>query len=436
VIDLKAIEASLVDETVKGMPGGLKPMPLGDIGRQGWNVLREDLPLPLAVLKEPALRHNGDWMRRFLTASGAKMSPHGKTTMSPQLFSRQMDDGAFAITIGSVQQLQVARHFGFDRVVLANQLVGGRAIRYVLDEINRDPAFDFYCLVDSAALVNRLAEAARHAQLKRPLQLIVEGGFRGGRTGCRELADALSVAAAVKAHEPLLSLRGVGGYEGLIKGETPEESEKLVDDFLDYLTMIAIACDGKNYFGAGTVLLTAGGSTFYDLVARRFAKAQVHRPFMVLTRSGCYLTHDSGEYANRFMELRKRSPDVDELGPGLRAALEVWAYVQSRPEAEKVLLTAGKRDISFDSQLPQPLKWFRPAAGATADDIHPLSPDHVVTGLNDQHCHLAVPRASPLQVGDMVALGISHPCTTFDKWQVLCIVNDRYDVVSAVRTFF
>src|SRR5262245_44849855 len=166
MIDLHAIEASFVDETVKGMPGGLGPIPLRDIGCQGWNLLREDLPLPLAVLKEQALNQNGDWMRRFLAASNARISPHGKTTMSPQLFSRKIDDGAFAITIGTVQQLQVARHFGFDRVLLANQLVGGRAIRYVLDEINRDPAFDFYCFGDSVASVNRLATAGRDAQLK------------------------------------------------------------------------------------------------------------------------------------------------------------------------------------------------------------------------------------------------------------------------------
>jgi D-serine dehydratase len=36
----------------------------------------------------------------------------------------------------------------------------------------------------------------------------------------------------------------------------------------------------------------------------------------------------------------------------------------------------------------------------------------------------------------MVAFGISHPCTTFDKWQVLFVVNDRYDIVSAVKTWF
>jgi D-serine dehydratase len=36
----------------------------------------------------------------------------------------------------------------------------------------------------------------------------------------------------------------------------------------------------------------------------------------------------------------------------------------------------------------------------------------------------------------MVAFGISHPCLTFDKWQVLPVVDDDYGIVAAVRTFF
>ena len=146
--DLRDIEASLIDETVKGMPGGLAPTALSAIGRQGWNVLNEDLPLPLAVLSESALRHNSDWMRKYLTATGAEIAPHGKTTMSPQLYARQIEDGAWAITIGSVEQLQVARRYGFQRLVLANQMVGARAQRYVIDELKRDSAFDFYCFVE------------------------------------------------------------------------------------------------------------------------------------------------------------------------------------------------------------------------------------------------------------------------------------------------
>lgn len=436
MINLQQIEAALVDDAIKGMPGGMTPVRLGDIGRQGWNLLREDLPLPLAVLRDSALRHNGDWMRRFLAGSGARIAPHGKTTMSPQLFSRQMDDGAWAITLGSVQQLQVARRYGFDRIVLANQLVGARSIRFVLDEIARDPAFDFYCLVDSVASAKRLAEAARAAQLPRPLQVIVEGGFTGGRTGCRTLDEAMAVARMIKRHAPYLALRGVGGYEGLLHSDTAETTEARVNGFLDYLVDIAVACDGEDCFAPGQVLLTAGGSSFYDLVAARFGHAGIRRDFMVLTRSGCYLTHDSGVYLDRFAQLRHRSPSVDDLGSGPTAALEVWAYVQSRPEPGKGILTVGKRDISYDSRLPQPMKWLRPSPQATTADIAPIPAGHVVTGLNDQHCHLSIPEDSPLAVGDMVAFGISHPCTTFDKWQVICVVDDAYDIVSAVRTFF
>jgi D-serine dehydratase len=433
VIDLAALAAEPVDGRTKGMPGGIGRLTLGEVGRQGWNLLREDLPLPLAVLRQSALAHNGDWMRRFLGRSGAVIAPHGKTTMSPQLFQRQIEDGAWAITIGSVQQLQVARHYGCRRIVLANQIVGARSIGYVLGEIARDPTFDFYTFADSAALVERLAAAAEAVDLERPLQLLVEGGVAGERTGCRTLAEALAVARAIAA-SPRLALRGVAGYEGVLQAATDEASEARVADFLDYLVEIALACEAEALFAPGPTLLTAGGSTFYDMVVRRFGAAGIARKPLVLTRSGCYLTHDSGQFVERFERIRQRTPSVDGLGPGLRAALEVWAYVQSRPDPTKALLTMGRRDVSFDVRLPQPLGWFRPGGGAALPQ--PLGPGHVVTGLNDQHCHLTLPADSPLAYGDMVAFGISHPCTTFDKWQVLCVVNDRYDIVDAVRTFF
>ncbi|HTV38428.1 MAG TPA: amino acid aldolase, partial [Xanthobacteraceae bacterium] len=189
-------------------------------------------------------------------------------------------------------------------------------------------------------------------------------------------------------------------------------------------------------FAPDRIIISAGGSAFYDLVVERFGKAGIAREVLVVTRSGCYLTHDSKMYRDAFAEIRKRAPALDNLGPGLMPALEVWAYVQSRPEPTKAILTVGKRDISYDVDLPVPIKWVRPCAGIDARAVTEIGPGHVVTGLNDQHCHLAVPGDSPLAVGDMVAFGISHPCTTFDKWQVIPLVDDDYTVVSAIRTFF
>ena len=107
--------------------------------------------------------------------------------------------------------------------------------------------------------------------------------------------------------------------------------------------------------------------------------------------------------------------------------------MQSRPDPDKALLTLGKRDVGYDSGWPQPVAWFRPGAMSAPAQI---PPGCAITELNDQHAHMALPREAPLAVGDMVAFGISHPCTTFERWQVLMLVDERMDVVGAVRTFF
>ncbi len=242
---LAALDELPLDDRVKGIPGGTAPFPLGAAADRSWNVLREDLPLPLAVLKRSAVEHNSRWMQRFLALSGAVLAPHGKTTMSPQLFRRQLDDGAWGITLATVGQVQVARRHGIGRILLANQLVGRQAVRYVLDELRRDPDFDFYCLVDSLDGVRLLAEAARAEPAGRPLKVLLEGGVDGRRAGCRSLAAALEVARAVKAAEPVLALGGVEGFEGLISGPDAAGREAAVAAFIGFLVEIARGCESE-----------------------------------------------------------------------------------------------------------------------------------------------------------------------------------------------
>jgi D-serine dehydratase len=429
-VDVREIGSFQLDHRVKGMPGGVAPFRLDAIGGKDWNVLREDLTLPLAVLKDSALAHNSRWMRDFLARSHAVIAPHGKTTMAPQLFERQIRDGAWAITLATMQQVAVARDYGCARIILANQLVGRQAMRSVLADLKRDPGFDFYCLVDSEEGVAQLLVAARLASVGRPLQLLLEGGMPGVRTGVRDRATGLRVARAVKAAEPYLALRGIEGFEGLAPGATRAEAEAQVRGFLDLLIDLARDCEEEKLFAVGEVILTAGGSAFYDMVLARFAHAGLRGPTRVVTRSGCYLSHDSAMYRSFFADIVDRTPAAKADG-GLRPALEVWAYVQSRPEPGKVLLTMGKRDVGAD-EAPVAQSWFRQGMTAPAA----IGAGHGVSGLNDQHCHMNVPADSPLVVGDMVSFGVSHPCLTFDKWPVICLVDDAYTVTSAIRTFF
>ena len=390
-----------VEPTTKGWPAMAGTLPLRDAGRQGWNLLRQDLPLPVAVLKGSALAHNSRWMRGFLERFDVRLCPHGKTTMAPQLFARQLADGAFGITVATVQQLMVCRRFGVPRVLLANQLIGRQAIRTVIAELEADPSFEFLCVVDWLAGVAALRQELALHSLGRPLELLLEGG--------------------------------VEGFEDVMGGGI-EDGEPRVGAFLHFLVEIAGACVREDLFAPGPVILSAGGSKYFDLVTRAFRGADLGWPVEVVLRSGCYFSHDSKVYTEAFARLAARLPEIRELGPGLRPALELWAVVQSTPEPGLAVATLGKRDVSHDLDLPLPLAWYRPDLHARPPQD--LGPGFAVKGLYDQHTCLGTPADSPLQVGDLISFGISHPCTTFDKWRLLYVVDDDYTVTEAIRTFF
>ncbi|MFN0016768.1 MAG: amino acid deaminase [Pirellulaceae bacterium] len=433
MMTLAAIDSLLIDDRYKGIPGGTPAFPLSDLGNRGWNVLRGDVPLPLAVLKESALAHNRHWMQRFLAISGAQFAPHGKTTMAPQLFQMQLEDGAWGITLATMQQVQVARRFGCQRILLANELIDPRAIEYIVAELARDEGFVFLCLVDSVVGVEALAAAVKKHGLSRPVEVLIEGGIAGGRTGCRSLNEVMEVARAVKQHAPHLALRGVEGFEGIIAEATPQASSAKVREFLGFLLEIARHCDEESLFAAGKVVISAGGSEYFDLVADILPKSGLSRETQVIIRSGCYLTHDSDLFVELHRKLEERTPTVKGIGNPPRAALEIWTHVLSRPEPSRAILGVGKRDASHDARLPLPVLWFRPGLHQFPQ---PLPAGHATFKLHDQHALLNIPEASPLQIGDLVACGISHPCTTFDKWRLLALVDDQYNITGGVHTFF
>ena len=428
---LAGLEEQLLQPGVKGLPI-TEPLRQGAIGVQGWNVLHADTSFPVAVLKTSALLHNLDWMRRFCERHGVTLAPHGKTTMSPQLFGAQLANGAWGITLATAAQVQVAHRVGVRRVLLANQLVAPADIQAVLALLRGDPDFDCIVLADSLAGVARLAHAVAAAPLARPLPVLVELGLAGKRAGCRTLEEAITVARAV-AGAPGLLLAGFEGYEGLLVSDERAADLAAVDAFLAQLVALVRGADDEGLFTGADVLLSAGGSSYFDLVARGFHQVGgLSRPLRAVLRSGCYLTSDHGTYQRHLRELDER----EGTGPGLRPALEVWSMVQSRPEPTLAILTMGKRDVSYDADLPVPLLYHRPGPGSP----HPLPADCAIFKLNDQHAYLRLPDGHPLctelTVGDLVGCGISHPCTTFDKWPLLLSVDDDYHVRGAVNTCF
>jgi D-serine dehydratase len=420
--------ANLQQETVtgreKGLPAGA--WRLGELGSQRWNVLRGDTPLPAMVLRWMDVVHNIQLMQAYCDRNGAWLSPHGKTTMAPQIFAAQLEGGSWAITLANIPQVQVARSFGLQRVLLANEAVSDYDAGYLARELSADAGFEPYVLVDGAEAVARLARALERAGTDRRLNVLVELGMPGGRCGIRTVEEALTVAQLV-AHSAPLRLAGVEGYEGIAPGVTHDEAGAAASAFLQRLAQAVRAIRPLAPAG-GPFLVTAGGSMFFDRVVALLGRQALPEAQLVL-RSGGYVTHDAVHYADT-------SPLGGKLGPvereaQLRPALEIWSTVLSRPEPDLAILSMGKRDVPIDLDMPVPLYTSRGGAPA-----QPLAAGGQVFRVNDQHAYLRLAPGSDVRVGDAVGCGISHPCTAFDKWRVLLTVDEARNVTGGVRTYF
>jgi D-serine deaminase-like pyridoxal phosphate-dependent protein len=417
-----AIGEERVDWRFKGMPATRPGMTIGKLADERLDLFDSGFALPLLTLDAAALEHNLTTFAAWCARHGLAHAPHGKTTMAPQLFARQFDHGAWGQTCANLSQLRVYRAFGVSPVLLANQLVDPRATAWVAGELERDESFEFCCWVDSVRGVSLMTESLQG--ISRPVDVLVELGVPSGRAGVRDLAEGVAVAEAV-AREPALRLVGVGGYEGPVTNDTTPEALGSVREYLTRLRALAAELAGRGHFdGLDRVIVTAGGSGYFDQVAEVFGEPWPDGlPVLPVVRSGAYVSHDSGTYLRQSpLGAFPRLADT----PPLRPAARIWAQVTSTPEPGLALLTAGKRDLPFDIDLPMPEVVRRHGQA----EVEPL--EATVFALNDQHAYV---RHSSLEVGDLVGLAVSHPCTTFDKWPLIPVVDDGV-VVDLVRTYF
>ena len=435
MLDLTTLSGHKLSSTSKGVPDILDGITIEDAPKRGLNLLKQSFPAPVAVIRQSAIRANIELMRRFTQSANVELAPHGKTTMAPQLFDMQLEAGAWGITCATAAHLRLYRRFGVPRIIMANQLLDVDSAQFVARQLAEDPAFEFYGIIDSIAGARRYFDVLSKLPRGRPLNLLLEVGAVGGRTGVRTVDDAVVVAKEVAAMSDSGSLRlaGIEAFEGIFPG-TPREAEANVSSFMERVSEVARHCDGIGAFRSPEVVLTAGGSAHFDQVVKALNAIQLSRPTKVVLRSGCYITHDHGFYAAAIDRLRERSAGSTSVfvTQGFEPALELWTTVQSLPETGLAIIALGKRDVSFDMGLPIPLQHHEPGSSAAPLNIRGKAE---IVRLNDHHGYLKF-SGLKLAVGDRIAVGISHPCTTFDRWEYLYVVDDLYNVVSVVRTFF
>lgn len=403
-VALDRLRHTAIQPTEKGFAaiGPITPAEL--VGRQ-LQVYASGLTTPLMVLRAAALRNNVDVMAAWCAARGALHAPHAKTTMSPQVVARQVDAGAWAVTVANLHQLRALHALGVRRFLVANQVTDRAAIRWLAAARRADPGLDVACYVDSPAGADLLA-----AEPQPPLPVLIELGVPGGRTGVRDVEAARRLAGYT---EKLNFVNcGVAGFEGTLGHDRSAAALEAVRGFCRRLGVLAellladgtLRPTGAEGF-AGADIMSAGGSVYFDVVAEELPVPGTR----LVLRPGGYVAQDRG-YLSLYSPL-----------PALRPAFETLATVLSRPEPGLALLGAGKRDLPFDLGMPEVLD------GGTT---------RTVFKLEDQHAYLALDDEDPLAPGDVVRLGGAHPCTAFDKWRFIPVLDEDDRIVDVFGTLF
>ncbi|MFW6639074.1 alanine racemase [Nocardiopsis algeriensis] len=400
-----------VDWRTKGLWWPGDPIGLEEFAARRDSLFEGPFTWPLMVLRASALERNVAALADFTRRRGLLFAPHGKTSMAPVLVRRQLEAGAWGITAATANQVLAFRRFGVERILLANELLDPRALRWIAGELNADPGFEFLLYADSPEGVGAASAAAEGG---RPLRILVERGVPGGRTGCRTRQELLDTARAV-AEAPGLELAGVAGYEGPL-GEDADGVRGFLRDLVDDAAALT------REHAVERPIVSVGGSAWFDLVAEEISG----RPDLVpILRSGAYVAHDDGLY-RRTTPYRRLAEGPDSLA----GALELWAQVTSTPEEGLAIAGMGRREANSDQGLPIPRVLRR------ADGTSTPAAGVEVTGLNDHHAYLRVPPELGVRPGDLLSFGISHPCTAFDRWSVIPVVDDGDTVVEMVATYF
>lgn len=388
-----------------------------------------ELMMPALTLSESALEHNTTVMAEWVAGLGFDLAPHGKTSMSPELTARQLRHGAWAISAATTGQARTFASWNVPRIILANEVTDPGGLRWVAETVAAGE-LELLVLVDSVVGVELLSAALTAAGATDPLDVLLEWGIPGGRAGVRDITAAREVAAAAAAaaHVRLVGVEcfeGVAGHDR--SGADEADVSAMVDDLVTLLAELAAA---NRFAGLDEVIITAGGSSYPDLVAAAFGKVDDAAGTKVrkILRSGGYLTHDHG-MLHRSSPMRE---DAHNQAGTLLPALRLYASVLSTPEPGLAIVGFGKRDAPFDIDLPIPLA-VRRRVDLPTGALQSLSAVSV-RRCNDQHAFLR--HDGELAVGDQVVFGISHPCTAFDKWSLVPVLDDEEWVVDLVTTEF
>lgn len=128
---LTALAAEVVDHRFKALPPDAEGLTVGALAAERRDLFTGGFTTPVLALSAESVEANLALLETYAERHGLAFAPHGKTSMSPQLFARQLEYGAWGITAAVPHQARVYRAHGIRRIFLANELVDAVALRWL-----------------------------------------------------------------------------------------------------------------------------------------------------------------------------------------------------------------------------------------------------------------------------------------------------------------
>ena len=341
---------------------------------------------PKTLLDTPALLVDLDVMESNIAhiaqacrENGVQWRPHFKGHKTLEIAQMQISAGAIGITCAKLGEAEILAANGIKDILVANQIVGGIKIARLMELLDMA---DVIVAVDSAENVRELAHAA--GQAGKVLRVVIEIDTGTNRAGVAPGEPGVALAAQIARH-PSLRLAGVMGWEAHTTAiADPQEKEQAVAQAIALLTASA---DALRQVGHDIRIVSCGGTGTFPYCAQQPGVTEVQVGGAIFSDMH-YRTHYH----------------VD-----MPCALTVLATVTSRPTPSRVILDAGKKALSGDAAMPQPL-------GLGAVRQLRLSAEHATIELVEPD---EVPR-----VGDRVAMIVGYSDTTVHLHETMVGVRD------------
>lgn len=351
---------------------------------------KNDLDTPALLIDLAAMERNLQTMADYLKKVKVNLRPHVKLhKATPVLAHMQLQAGAVGLTCAKLSEAEVLVAAGIRDVLIANQIVGERKIRRL---VNLAAHSDVMVAVDDSHNVTELSEAAQAKAVT--LRVLVEVDIGNKRCGVEPFEPTLEISRTV-LKAPGLKFMGLMGYDGHCTFLADVEERYACSNKANQLLVATRECVERA--GIPVQIVSAGGTLTYKAASRLAGITEI--------QAGTYLLMDSSFKEKGLTEFE--------------CALSVLATVTSRPprpDAENLaIIDVGRKTMEVALGLPE----VKEPAGAT------------VTSMPQEHARLKLEGASrQLRIGDKVELWVRDANCTInlhDKFYAI-----RNDIVEAV----